>query len=1099
MWRHRSLASSARSSIRNPRRILSIARLLCLGALAVVTAGVIAAEKAGCTQTSSGGKRAPSKESLRPTQNRNLEAGGTVQQSLKGKQQVADRLYLASGQLVRLACTPFNLDIIVSIISPEGKKVAELDTTDGPGGPRSLFWIAQRSGTYLVQVRSSHEAAARGKYQLEVKEVRPTTSKDPDLIEAQTLYFEAEKLRRMGDGDSLQHSISKYQRSAALWEAVLQPSQQAESLKQLGDVLRLLGQNKEALQPLNQALSLAQSAGDSAAQAAALHTAGQVYDLLSDEQKALEVYNQALPMQLSDDFVPQRADTLNDIGNVYDDLGQGQTALSYYRQALVLKHQIGNRADEGAILSNIGIVYDDFGDRQAALDCYKASADIERALHQLRTLGTDLNNIGFAYHASGDERKALDYYEQALPLAEETKDRLDEGRTLSNIARSYENLGEYQRALEYFNRALLVKEAAGDKRGLAYTFSFMGDTYLQLGEYDKARDHLNRGLLLSQQASAPVVEASTLLGIARLEEHSGNLFEAEDKIEKCLVIIEQLRSNVKSGYWRSTYLATVQPAYEFYINLLMVREEQAPNQGYSSKALEAGEKGRARSLLDVLAEAHVDIRRGVDPKLLGRERSSQQLVEETMNEEFRVRNQQHNVEELANVHRQLEVALVEHEAIEAEIRASSPKYEALHPLRPLDVSAIQSLLDSDTLLLEYFLGTEHSFVWAVTQNSLSSFVLPARGEIELTAKQLYSSLARGKAVGAGKATERNIATSVGGAYGERLSRVLLKPVTGLAEAKRLVIVGDGVLQYIPFGVLPEPEQPNPAQVVPLIDNHEVVNLPSATVLAALRQDNQGRPIAGRLLAVFADPVFEPSDQRVSHRQSAAARTSGSRNRGEIVPSLPLTDSRLSRSASDVTRSKDVLHFERLPFTRQEAASIVAMAPAGSSLEALDFQASRATATDTAIAQYRIVHFATHGLLDSERPELSGLVLSLVDPSGRPQNGFLELEDIYNLRLNADLVVLSACETGLGKDIKGEGLLGLTRGFMDAGAPRVVASLWNVDDVATAELMKRFYKFMLQLNQSPAAALRAAQLEISRQPRWADPYYWAGFTLQGEWR
>jgi len=321
----------------------------------------------------------------------------------------------------------------------------------------------------------------------------------------------------------------------------------------------------------------------------------------------------------------------------------------------------------------------------------------------------------------------------------------------------------------------------------------------------------------------------------------------------------------------------------------------------------------------------------------------------------------------------------------------------------------------------------------------------------------------------------------------------------------LVIVGDGVLQYIPFGVLPEPEPPSPAgaapQFVPLIDNHEVVNLPSATVLAALRQDNQSRPTAGRLLAVLADPVFESTDQRVSRRQSVAARTSASRDRAEGAPSqsLPLTDSRLSRSASDVTRSKDVLHFERLPFTRQEAASIVAVAPAGSSLEALDFQASRATATDAAIAQYRIVHFATHGLLDSERPELSGLVLSLVDPAGKPQSGFLNLEDIYNLRLNADLVVLSACETGLGKDIKGEGLVGLTRGFMDAGAPRVVASLWKVDDVATAELMMRFYKFMLQLNQSPAAALRAAQLEISRQQRWADPHYWAGFTLQGEWR
>jgi CHAT domain-containing protein len=169
------------------------------------------------------------------------------------------------------------------------------------------------------------------------------------------------------------------------------------------------------------------------------------------------------------------------------------------------------------------------------------------------------------------------------------------------------------------------------------------------------------------------------------------------------------------------------------------------------------------------------------------------------------------------------------------------------------------------------------------------------------------------------------------------------------------------------------------------------------------------------------------------------------------------------------------------------------------MAALDFQASRATATSQALGQYRIIHFATHGLLDSEHPELSGLVLSLVDDHGKPQNGFLDLEDIYNLSLSADLVVLSACETGLGKDIKGEGLVGLTRGFMYVGVPSVIASLWKVDDVATAELMEHFYRAMLQRNESPAAALRSAQLEMLKSRRWANPYYWAGFTMQGEWR
>jgi CHAT domain-containing protein len=192
-------------------------------------------------------------------------------------------------------------------------------------------------------------------------------------------------------------------------------------------------------------------------------------------------------------------------------------------------------------------------------------------------------------------------------------------------------------------------------------------------------------------------------------------------------------------------------------------------------------------------------------------------------------------------------------------------------------------------------------------------------------------------------------------------------------------------------------------------------------------------------------------------------------------------------------------FARLAFSRQEAASIIALTSKETGLKATDFSASRALALSRELNQYRILHFATHGLLNNERPELSGLVFSLVDQQGKPQDGFLRLHEIYNLQLNADLIVLSACETGLGKEIKGEGLIGLTRGFMYAGAPRVIASLWNVDDLATAELMKLFYQRMLKDGLPAGAALRAAQLELSGQKRWAHPYFWAGFLLHGEWK
>ncbi|MCA1817752.1 MAG: CHAT domain-containing protein, partial [Acidobacteria bacterium] len=206
-----------------------------------------------------------------------------------------------------------------------------------------------------------------------------------------------------------------------------------------------------------------------------------------------------------------------------------------------------------------------------------------------------------------------------------------------------------------------------------------------------------------------------------------------------------------------------------------------------------------------------------------------------------------------------------------------------------------------------------------------------------------------------------------------------------------------------------------------------------------------------------------------------------------------------KSATESGMAGADLHIPRLPGTRKEADQILALVPATSSKQSFDFAANRAAVTGTDLSQYRYVHIATHGFLDSQHPELSGIVLSMVDEKGDPQDGFLRLHDVFNLKLPAELVVLSACQTGLGKEVKGEGLVGLTRGFMYAGAPRVMVSLWSVSDEGTAELMTRFYKGMLRDGLRPAAALRAAQVSMYGDKRFALPYFWAAFTLQGEWQ
>jgi len=453
-------------------------------------------------------------------------------------------------------------------------------------------------------------------------------------------------------------------------------------------------------------------------------------------------------------------------------------------------------------------------------------------------------------------------------------------------------------------------------------------------------------------------------------------------------------------------------------------------------------------------------------------------------------NRKHTPEQAEAAAKEIASITDEYEQLEAQIRARSPRYAALTQPQPLGLTEIQQqALDEDTLLLEYALGEKRSYLWLVSQRSIDSYELPPRAELEAAARRVYELLnVRPK--------RRAPPDPQLIAQAKTLSRMLLGSAAPQLGGKRLVVVAPGALSYLPFAALPAPEDEKRlvGDYEPLIGKHEVVSISSASVLSIIRREMAGRQRAARSVAVLADPVFEASDPRLESAKNG--------NSSGETPSATVSDaefSELTRAIRAMNFSDTSAGFTRLPFSRREADGIIALTPKGTGLKATDFNASRDLAMSRQLSQYRILHFATHGLLNSERPELSGLVFSLIDREGKPQDGFLRLYEIYNLQLNADMVVLSACETGLGKEIKGEGLIGLTRGFMYSGAPRVVASLWKVDDLATAELMKLFYQRMLKDGMPAGAALRAAQLELSRQKRWASPYFWAGFVLHGEWK
>lgn len=943
-----------------------------------------------------------------------------------------------------------------------------------------------------------------------------TVPQDKNHLAAQKLATEAEQLYVKGTAESRLRAIEKYQEARDLYRASGDKKQEADVLSNIGAVYQSLGDKQKAIEFFNQALPLRQAAGDRQGEAVTLNNFGVAYRSLGEMQKALAYYHQSLSIIRSLGDRENEASTLNNLGAVYRALGEMQKALDAYAEALPLWQAVESLRGEAVTLSNLGSVYRSLGEMDKALEFFNQSLARARAARDRRIEGTTLNNIGTAYKELGNQQKALDFFKQALELQQVVGDRRGEANAVTNLAGVSVSLGERPKALEFYGQALKLWRAVGDRSGEAGVLHSTGQVFYEDGDKEKALGFFKQALSLRRSVLDQTGEAATLYEIAGVERDSGRLSEARRQIEAALAIVENLRTKIASPDLRASYFSTVQQYYDFYIALLMQLHEQAATAGHDVEAFGASERARARSLLELLEEARTDIRQGVDARLLERERALQDLLNAKAERQTRLLSGKHSQPEAEELAQELSGIINEYMQVQARIKQVSPRYATLTQPPILTLKEIQAeALDPDTMLLEYKLGEQRSYLWAVTRTSFRSFALPERAEIEAAARQVYELLTARNRHPAGETPLRRQerlrqADEAYPAAAANLSRMLLGPLASLRGAKRLLIVGDGAVQYIPFAALldlaPHTGATKSLPAQPLIVNHEIVNLPSISVISEIRRELRKSHAAPQMtIAVLADPVFDKKDMRVRRAKTEAVRKNPEARPAAELKQLLKPASALS-GVTEIERAlveagvvEDKIITPRLLHSRREAQTILAYAPPGKSMAALNFDASRATATSGKLARYRFVHFATHGLLNSQHPELSGIVLSLVDEQGQTQDGFLRLNEIYNLKLSAQLVVLSACQTGLGKEIKGEGLIGLTRGFMYAGAERVAASLWKVDDAATAELMTRFYRGILREGKTPAAALRAAQVEIWQQQSWRAPYYWAAFILQGEWK
>jgi tetratricopeptide (TPR) repeat protein len=1095
-------------------------------------------------------------------QARPLEAGRPIERELSGGRSHSYEITMAAGQYLQLVVDQRGIDVVVAFFAPDGEKRSEVDSPNGSAGPETVSAIAEAAGTYKIEVRSLEKAAEAGRYEVKIEELRVATAEDKYRVEAWAVFQQAKQL---GDGPleakrrsieryrealelfrkagarklevetlnetarvyyilgERQQALEKYDEALSVSRAVGDREWEAKTLTGIGALYEKLGEMRKSLENHNQALLIAQAAGDRKGEVTILVNIGNVHLLSGESQNALEKFNQALPISRIVGDREVEANTLNSLGGVYLSVGELQKALDRFNEALPIIRGVGNTYGEAVTLSNIGVTYWSLGEFQKALDKHNEALLIKRAMGDRGSEAVTLNNIGAVYWSLGEMQKALEKYNEVLLLSRAVGNRRAEAATLNNISKVYNSLGETQKALEKLNEALPIGRAIGERITEASTLLNMGMAYRLSGETQKALEKYNEALLTFRAIGQRLGEAATLLGIVRVEQKRGNLIQARQLIEQAIDIIESQRAGLGSQELRATYLASSQEFYQSHIDILMQMHQQDPTATLDAAALTVSERARARSLLELLTEARIDIRQGVDSSLLKRERSLQQRLTAQAAAQVKLLNRKHTPAQAEAIAKEIASIIAEYEEVAAQIRTSSPKYAALTQPQPLNLSEIQQqVLDPDTLLLEYSLGENASYLFVVSQTSITTHQLPKRGEIEAATRRVRELLTapHPKPGDSSAAFQARIKKARADYWPQAaaLSQMLLGPAASQLGNKRLLIVADGVLQYLSFGALPVPErlsegargrldddtlfrpvpvpstgrEPAPSSrppiaPTPLIVEHEIVHLPSASTLAVLRRELAGRQPAPKAVAVLADPVFSADDARV--KLAASARN------GRISKEEP------KERPADLTRALTDVRGElsRLLMTRDEAQTILSLTPANSQLEALDFRASRATSTSDELSQYRIVHFATHGLLNSEHPKLSGLVLSLVDERGEPQDGFLQLHEVFNLRLPAELVVLSACQTGLGKELKGEGLVGLTRGFMYAGAARVMASLWKVDDTATAELMKRFYRGMLKEGKKPAAALRAAQIEMWKRPPWQSPYYWGAFVLQGEWK
>jgi CHAT domain-containing protein/Flp pilus assembly protein TadD len=750
------------------------------------------------------------------------------------------------------------------------------------------------------------------------------------------------------------------------------------------------------------------------------------------QRQAIAKFQSALAKWRAAGDQPGQARALFDLGVSNLALGEKTAAIVALNESLRLWRVLGARDWEAATLNTLGSAYLSISEYQQALDAYQAARTMHRANgHRLGEAQT-LSNLGLLYQSLGEWRQAADYYKGAMALDRALGERRQEAVALHNLGEVYLLMGEYRRALEACSQALSLHRALDDTPGTAHTLKHLGVAHFYLGKLQLALDYYRQSLALCRAAGFRQMEAGVL-------DDLGAVYASRGEAERALELYEQA---------------------------LFLARAVAHRGGEASALAGIAHVERERGNLHASRE-RIEAALVITGMIRGRINS-----QDLRASYFAARRDYHEfyIDLLMRLDEREPLAGHDSAALEASEQARARSLLDLLPAAKIETTpaavpetlqrpAIQSLLDPRSALLEYVMGRDRSFLFVATRESLHSYRLPPKREIELLVRELRAALA--------SPSRREFGRYVSAA--RRLYDLLLAPAAEILRGQhRLLIAPDGALYHLPFEALigdgAGGRQRGYRDPRYLLNRWAISYTPSASVLAGLRARPAGNSDSspGKIFLAFADPAYEADSA------GAPMRTAGLTGRGKLR--------RL------VETSREVSGIARL--YRPEDAAIFARQSA----------TEEQVKINEAVGRARRLHFATHARMDEQRPQASGLLLARSADS--PEDDVLQIAEVFGLKLRAELVVLSACETGLGRTLSGEGVIGLTRAFMSAGARSVAVSLWQVADASTAELMVGFYSH-LDRSSDKAEALRRAKLELIEAGRYAHPYFWAPFVLSGD--